>query len=97
MIDTFAALTYFSNSIYASDNYSKLVILIYTWFVNDTKMDGKTNQTLRFKITRGHQYNRYLCTATAEELESYRRDKEQINPLCKTTHHYHGKTTLLSV
>nr|XP_011418983.2 uncharacterized protein LOC105322142 [Crassostrea gigas] len=81
MIDTYAALTCSSNSTSAPDYYSKLVTLSYTWFVNDTKMDGETDETLRFQVTRAHKYNRYSCEATAMELESYRSDTVQINPL----------------
>lgn len=88
MINTYTALTCSSNPTSAPAYYSKLVILSYIWFVNDTKMDGETDETLRFQVTRAHKYNRYSCEATAMELESYRSDTVQINPLCKTPHQY---------
>lgn len=88
MIDTYTALTCSSNPTSAPAYYSKLVKLSYILFVNDTKMDGVTDQTLRFKITRGHKYNRYSCAATEDKLQSDRSNTVQINPLCKTPLHY---------
>lgn len=83
LVDTYLELTCISNSISAPDYYSKLLTLSYTWFVNNTKVDENSRSTRIFKVTRGHQYNRYSCTATEEDLESYRSDVVQINPLCK--------------
>lgn len=81
LVSTSSDLTCSSNSTSAPDYYSKLVTLSYTWFKNDTKMDGKTNQSLRFKVTRGDRYNRYSCTATEKDVESIRSDSVKINPL----------------
>lgn len=55
----------------------------YTWFVNDAKINEETRETLILCVTRNHNYNRYLCTATEEGLVSDRSDPLQINPLCK--------------
>lgn len=72
-----------SNSTSAPDYYSKLVILPYTWFVNDTKIKEETRDTLILYVTREFKYNKYSCTATEEGLQSDRSDPVQIYPLCK--------------
>lgn len=72
-----------SNSTSAPDYYSKLVTLSYTWFVNETKIDRETRETLRLYVTRDYKYNRYSCTATEEDMESERSDQVQINLQCK--------------
>lgn len=72
-----------SNSTSAPDYYSKLVILPYTWFVNDTKIKEETRDTLILYVTRKFKYNKYSCTATEEGLQSERSDPVQIYPLCK--------------
>lgn len=72
-----------SNSTSAPDYYSKLVILPYTWFVNDTKIKEETRDTLILYVTREFKYNKYSCTATEEGLQSERSDPVQIYPLCK--------------
>uniref|UniRef100_A0A8W8MZA2 Ig-like domain-containing protein n=1 Tax=Magallana gigas TaxID=29159 RepID=A0A8W8MZA2_MAGGI len=56
-----------SQSTSAPDYYSKLVTLSYTWFVNGTKMDRETRETLRLHVTRDLKYNRYSCSATEED------------------------------
>lgn len=83
MVETFSNITCSSKSTSAPDYYSKLVTLIYTWFVNDTEIDGETNQTLSLKVTKGIMYNKYSCAATEEDLVSDRSDTVPINPLCK--------------
>lgn len=70
-----------SNSTSAPDYYSKLVILPYTWFVNDTKIKEETRDTLILYVTREFKYNKYSCTATEEGLQSDRSDPVQIYPL----------------
>ncbi|XP_052722312.1 hemicentin-1-like [Crassostrea angulata] len=80
-INTSSELTCSSQSTAAPDYYSKLATLSYTWFVNEKKMDGETNQTLRLKVTRGHKYNNYSCKATEDGLESDWSDTVQIEPL----------------
>lgn len=72
-----------SNSTSAPDYYSKLVILPYTWFVNDTKIKEETRDTLILYVTREFKYNKYSCTATEEGLQSERSDPVQFYPLCK--------------
>uniref|UniRef100_K1RG34 Uncharacterized protein n=1 Tax=Magallana gigas TaxID=29159 RepID=K1RG34_MAGGI len=74
-------LTCSSQSTSAPDYYSKLVILSYTWFVNDTKMESETRGTLSLYVTRKLKYKKYSCTATEEYIESDRSDPVQINPL----------------
>ncbi|XP_052710525.1 uncharacterized protein LOC128184925 [Crassostrea angulata] len=81
LVDTHLELTCISKSTSAPDYYSKLVTLSYTWFINNTKMDKETRDTLRLKVTKGHRYTRYSCTATEEDLESVQSDALQINPL----------------
>lgn len=83
MVETFSNITCSSKSTSAPDYYSKLVTLIYTWFVNDTEIDGETNQTLSLKVTKGVMYNKYSCAATEEDLVSDRSNTVPINPLCK--------------
>lgn len=79
----YVELTCSSNSTSAPDLYSKLVNLSYNWFVNDTKMDNETRETLSLYVTRKIKYNRLSCTTTEEGLESDRSYPVQINPLCK--------------
>ncbi|XP_052710539.1 hemicentin-1-like [Crassostrea angulata] len=81
LVDTHLELTCISKSTSTPDYYSKLVTLSYTWFINNTKMDKETRDTLRLKVTKGHRYTRYSCTATEEDLESVQSDAVQINPL----------------
>eukprot|EP00105_Crassostrea_gigas_P035269 XP_019919417.1 PREDICTED: uncharacterized protein LOC105319680 [Crassostrea gigas] len=83
LINTSTELTCSSNSTSAPDYYSKIVTLSYTWFVNATRMNRETNQTLRLKVIRGHKYNNYSCTATEDGLESDRSDIVHIESLCK--------------
>lgn len=73
-VNQYVKLTCSSQSTAATD---------YTWFVNDTKINEETRETLILCVTRNHKYNRYLCTATEEGLVSDRSDPVQINPLCK--------------
>eukprot|EP00105_Crassostrea_gigas_P041559 XP_019925707.1 PREDICTED: uncharacterized protein LOC105335173 [Crassostrea gigas] len=80
-VNRYIELTCSSQSTLAPFYYSKLFTLSYTWFVNDTKMDGETRGTLRLYVTRDLKYNRYSCTATEEDMESDRSDSIQINPL----------------
>lgn len=47
MVETFSNITCYSKSTSAPDYYTKLVTLTYTWFVNNTEIEGETNQTLR--------------------------------------------------
>ena len=88
MVETFSNITCSSKSTSAPDYYTKLVTLTYTWFVNDTEIEGETNQTLSLKVTKGLVYNSYSCTATEEDLVSDQSNTVQINPLCKTPHQY---------
>lgn len=81
LVETYLELTCISKSTSAPDYYSKLVTLYYTWFINNTKMDKETRDTLRLKVTKGHRYTKYSCTATEEDLESDQSDAVQINPL----------------
>lgn len=83
MVETFSNITCSSKSTSAPDYYTKLVTLTYTWFVNNTQIDGETNHTLSLKVTKVIMYNKYPCTATEEDLVSDRSDTVQINPLCK--------------
>lgn len=64
-----------SKSTSAPDYYFKRTPLVYTWFVNNSKMEGKTKETLRLKINEHHEYKRYSCSATEENLESERSDQ----------------------
>uniref|UniRef100_K1PGP9 Uncharacterized protein n=1 Tax=Magallana gigas TaxID=29159 RepID=K1PGP9_MAGGI len=81
-VNSYIALMCSSQSTSAPVYYARLVTLSYTWFVNDTKMDGETRETLRLYVNRDLKYNRYSCTATEEDMESDRSDSIQINPLC---------------
>lgn len=81
-VNTNLKLTCVTKSTSTPDYYSNLVTLSYTWFINNTRMYKETTDTLRFKVNKGHRYNRYSCTAT-EDLVSERSDAVQINPLCK--------------
>lgn len=81
LADTYLKLTCISKSASTPDYYSTLLPLSYTWFVNNTKMGGETRETLRLLVTRGHQYARFSCTATEEDLESDLSDAVQINVL----------------
>eukprot|EP00105_Crassostrea_gigas_P003387 XP_011416216.1 PREDICTED: uncharacterized protein LOC105320114 [Crassostrea gigas] len=81
MVETFSNITCSSKSTSAPDYYSKLMTLTYTWFVNDTEIEGETNQTLSLKVTKGQVYNRYSCAATEKDLVSDRSNTVQINPL----------------
>ena len=82
MVDSHSELTCSSSSTTAPDYYARLRPLSYTWYVNNTKLDGETKNTLRLRVTRDHKYNQYSCTAR-EKLESDRSDHVKINPLCK--------------
>lgn len=82
-VNRYVELTCFSHSTSAPDYYSKLVNLSYTWFVNETKMDGETRENLRIYVTIDLKYNRYSCRATDDNLESDVSDPLQINSLCK--------------
>ena len=82
MVDSHSELTCSSFSTTAPDYYARLRPLSHTWYVNNTKLYGETNETLRLRVTRNHKYNRYSCTAR-EILESDRSDPVRINPLCK--------------
>lgn len=57
--------------------------LTYTWFINDTKLEGETIQSLRVHVTRDEKYNNYSCTAATHRLKTSRSNSVQINPLCK--------------
>ena len=57
--------------------------LTYTWFINDTKMEGETKEGLRVHVTRDEKYNNYSCTAAKHRLKTSRSNSVQINPLCK--------------
>uniref|UniRef100_A0A8W8MZ96 Ig-like domain-containing protein n=1 Tax=Magallana gigas TaxID=29159 RepID=A0A8W8MZ96_MAGGI len=82
-VNRYITLTCSSQSTSAPDYYSKLVTLSYTWFVNETKIDRETTETLRLYVAKDIRYNRYSCTATDNGIESDRSDTVQINPLCK--------------
>ena len=82
MVDSYLELNCSSDSTTAPAYYISLRPLIYTWYVNNTQLDGETGKTLRSRVTRNHKYNRYSCTAR-EKLESDRIDPMIINPLCK--------------
>uniref|UniRef100_K1QWP4 Uncharacterized protein n=1 Tax=Magallana gigas TaxID=29159 RepID=K1QWP4_MAGGI len=47
-VNRYITLNCSSISTSAPDYYAKLVTLSYTWFVNDTKMDRETRDTIRF-------------------------------------------------
>nr|XP_034322749.1 uncharacterized protein LOC105319714 [Crassostrea gigas] len=79
-VNRYVELTCFSHSTSAPDYYSKLVNLSYTWFVNETKMDGETRENLRIYVTIDLKYNKYSCRATDDNLEC---DPLQINSLYK--------------
>lgn len=83
MVETVSKITCSTNSTSAPDYYFKLVTLTYTWFVNNTEIEGETNQTLSLKVTKGLMYNSYSCAATEEDLVSDQSNTVQINPLCK--------------
>eukprot|EP00105_Crassostrea_gigas_P018388 XP_011436498.1 PREDICTED: uncharacterized protein LOC105334657 isoform X2 [Crassostrea gigas] len=81
LVDTYLELTCISRPTSTPDYYSKHVTLSYSWFINNTKMDKETRDTMRLKVTKGHRYTKYSCTATEEDLESDQSDAVQINPL----------------
>ncbi|XP_078330712.1 uncharacterized protein LOC111112896 [Crassostrea virginica] len=83
MVDSYLELNCSSNSTTAPAYYISLRPLIYTWYVNNTQLDGETGKTLRSRVTRNHKYNQYSCTAR-EKLESDRSDPMKINPLYTT-------------
>eukprot|EP00105_Crassostrea_gigas_P021864 XP_011441165.1 PREDICTED: uncharacterized protein LOC105337926 [Crassostrea gigas] len=80
-VNRYIILTCSSNSTLAPDYNSELVTLSYTWFVNDTKINEETRETLILYVTRELKYNRYSCTATEDGLESDRSVPVKINPL----------------
>nr|XP_034318728.1 uncharacterized protein LOC105336863 isoform X1 [Crassostrea gigas] len=80
-VKRYIRLTCSSQSTSGPDYYSKLLTLSYTWFVNDTKMDRGTTQTLPLYVTRNHKYNTYTCITREDDINSYRSDPVQINPL----------------
>nr|XP_022306473.1 uncharacterized protein LOC111112896 [Crassostrea virginica] len=80
MVDSYLELNCSSYSTTAPAYYISLRPLIYTWYVNNTQLDGETGKTLRSRVTRNHKYNQYSCTAR-EKLESDRSDPMKINPL----------------
>lgn len=69
-VNRYMELTCFSHSTSAPDYYSKLANMSYTWFVNKTRMDGETRETMRLYVTIDLKYNRYSCRATYDNLES---------------------------
>uniref|UniRef100_A0A8W8LT85 Ig-like domain-containing protein n=1 Tax=Magallana gigas TaxID=29159 RepID=A0A8W8LT85_MAGGI len=81
-VNRYILLTCSSNSTSTPDYYSKLVTLSYTWFVNETKIDKETTESLKLYVAKDIRYNRYSCTSTDEDVESDRSDPVQINPLC---------------
>nr|XP_022306465.1 uncharacterized protein LOC111112892 [Crassostrea virginica] len=80
MVGEYSNLTCSTYSTTAPDYYAWLRPLIYTWYVNNTKMYGETSKALRLNVTRNHKYNQYSCTAR-DRLESDRSDPVIINPL----------------
>uniref|UniRef100_A0A8W8J2A4 Ig-like domain-containing protein n=1 Tax=Magallana gigas TaxID=29159 RepID=A0A8W8J2A4_MAGGI len=81
LVDTYLKLSCISKSTSTPDYYYKFRSLSYTWYINDTKVKGEFEETIRLSVTRWHRYNRYSCTATEEGLESDRSNAVQINPL----------------
>lgn len=81
LVDTYLKLTCISKSTSTPDYYYKFRALSYTWYINDTKIKGEFEETIRLNVTKGHRYNRYSCTATEEDLESDRSNAVQINLL----------------
>nr|XP_034331254.1 uncharacterized protein LOC117690733 isoform X2 [Crassostrea gigas] len=81
LVNAFLELICVSKSTSTPDYYSKLLILSYTWFINNTKVEGKAKESFILNVTKWHRYNRYSCLATEEDLESDRSDAVQINPL----------------
>ncbi|XP_062619268.1 carcinoembryonic antigen-related cell adhesion molecule 5-like [Saccostrea cucullata] len=69
-----------SRSTSAPSYYKKFPPLTYSWFVNNTKLNGEVRETYRFIVTKDVKYNRYSCQAK-ETLESEKSDEIQINPL----------------
>lgn len=88
LVDTYLKQTCTSKSTSTPDYYYKFLSLSYTWYINDTKIKGEFEETIRLNVTRGHRYNRYSCTATEEGLESDQSDAVQINILCKYSFFY---------
>ena len=82
MVGEYSNLTCSTYSTTAPEYYARLRPLIYTWYVNNTKLYGETSKALRLNVTRNHKYNQYSCTAR-DRLESDRSDHVIINPLCK--------------
>nr|XP_022304398.1 uncharacterized protein LOC111111611 isoform X2 [Crassostrea virginica] len=80
MVDSYSNLTCSSFSTTAPDYYARLRPMSYTWYVNNTKLYGETDKTLRLRVTKNHKYNQYSCTAR-DKLESDRSDHVIINPL----------------
>ncbi|XP_065931361.1 uncharacterized protein [Magallana gigas] len=80
-VNSYITLTCSSQSTSVPDYYSELLTLSYTWLVNETKMGGEIRDTLRLKVTKDLKYNKYMCTAREEDMESDRSDPVQINPL----------------
>ncbi|XP_062602469.1 uncharacterized protein LOC134264196 isoform X2 [Saccostrea cucullata] len=69
-----------SRSTSAPSYYKKFPPLTYSWFVNNTRINGEVRETYSFTVTKDVKYNRYICQAK-ETLESERSEEIQINPL----------------
>nr|XP_022311865.1 uncharacterized protein LOC111117083 isoform X2 [Crassostrea virginica] len=80
LVDSYSELNCSSFLTTAPDYYARLRPLSFTWYVNNTKLDRETRETLRLRVSRNHTYNQYSCTAR-DKLESDRSDHVIINPL----------------
>ncbi|XP_062605648.1 uncharacterized protein LOC134267457 [Saccostrea cucullata] len=65
----------------SAPKYYKFPPLSYSWFVNNTKLNGEVRETYRFTVSRNDTEKRYSCQAEEKNLESERSGEIQINPL----------------
>ncbi|XP_061180580.1 hemicentin-1-like, partial [Saccostrea echinata] len=54
--------------------------LSYTWYVNNTRLDGVATEIYSFIVTKDIKYNQYTCQSK-ENLESEKSKEIRVNPL----------------
>ena len=87
-------LTCSSKSTSVPDYYSKLNILEFSWFINDTELFRESRETLIVNITKKSRFDRFSCTAS-DMIESNHSNNVHIDPLCKQHNIYVLKNDMI--
>ncbi|XP_078329737.1 hemicentin-2-like [Crassostrea virginica] len=73
-------LTCSGKSTSVPDYYSKLNILEFSWFINDTELFRESRETLIVNVTKKSRFDRFSCTAS-DMIESNHSNGVHIDPL----------------